>query len=102
MRSAAVVNVLPLRLRPGCDLRRSLEEAAARAGLTSAFVVSGIGSLADVALRFAGADTEARLAGSFEIVALSGTISPDGAHLHMAVLPTPAAYSAVTSATATR
>ncbi len=82
------MTVLPLRLHPGSDLRRSLEEAALHAGLTSAFVVSGIGSLADVVLRYADADVETQLAGAFEIVGLSGTLSPDGAHLHMAVADT--------------
>lgn len=79
------MDVLPLRLKPGCDLRRALEEAALQEGLTSAFVVSGIGSLTDVTLRMAGAEAATQLTGLFEIVSLSGTISPDGAHLHMAV-----------------
>lgn len=79
------MRVLPLRLKAGCDLRRALEEAALQEGLTSAFVVSGIGSLKDATLRLAGAESETQLLGLFEIVALSGTISEDGAHLHMAV-----------------
>ena len=33
----------------------------------------------------AGDDSETRLTGLFEIVCLSGTITPDGAHLHMAI-----------------
>jgi uncharacterized protein len=76
---------LPLRLKPNCDLRRSLEDAARQDGHASAFVVSGIGSLSGATLRFAGADEESRLAGMFEIVSLSGTISADGAHLHMTI-----------------
>ncbi len=79
------MNVLPLRLQPGADLRRALEEGALREGSTGMFVVSGIGSLTDAALRMAGAESETRLTGPFEIVSLSGTISDDGAHLHMAV-----------------
>jgi predicted DNA-binding protein with PD1-like motif len=71
----------PLRLSPGADLRRSLEEV----GLGSAFVVSGIGSLIDVQLRFAGAEHATSLAGDFEIISLAGALTPDGAHLHMAV-----------------
>jgi predicted DNA-binding protein with PD1-like motif len=73
--------MLPLRLAPGADLRRALEQA----GVPQGFVVSGIGSLKDVQLRFAGAAAATLLPGDFEIVSLAGTITPDGAHLHMAV-----------------
>ena len=76
---------LPLRLRPGADLRRSLEEAARVSAGGSAFVVGGIGSLVNASLRLADAQSETLLQGPFEILTLSGTLSPDGAHLHMAV-----------------
>lgn len=75
------MNLLPLRLSPGADLRRAAEEA----GVGSAFVISGIGSLVDVQLRFAGASEATQLHGDFEMLSLSGTITADGAHLHMAV-----------------
>ena len=78
------MSFVPLRLKPHADLRRSVEEAA-RDGVGAAFVVSGIGSLSGATLRMAGVDAESRLAGSFEIVCLSGTITSDGAHLHMAI-----------------
>lgn len=51
----------------------------------SAFVLSGIGSLLDAKLRLAGADSETLVQGEVEILSLSGTLTPDGAHLHMAV-----------------
>lgn len=76
------MSYIPIRLAPGVDLRRALEEAAT--GL-SAFVISGIGSLHGARLRFAGEDAETQLAGNFEIVSLSGSLAPNGAHLHMAV-----------------
>jgi predicted DNA-binding protein with PD1-like motif len=76
---------LPIRLSPGADLRRALEEAAARQGAGSAFVVAGIGSLLDAHLRYADEPTEGTLAGPLEILSLSGSLSPSGAHLHMAV-----------------
>jgi predicted DNA-binding protein with PD1-like motif len=79
------MHLTPRRLKPGCDLRRALEASASGDGELAAFVVVGIGSLADATLRLAGADTETRLAGAFEIVCLSGTISRNGAHLHMVV-----------------
>jgi uncharacterized protein len=75
------MDLLPLRLSPGDDLRRALEEA----GAGGAFVVSGMGSLIDVRLRFAGAPEATLLAGDFEILSIAGAITADGAHLHMAV-----------------
>lgn len=54
-------------------------------GESSAFVVSGIGSLSNARLRFAGAESETSLEGMFEILCLSGTLTRDGAHLHMAL-----------------
>lgn len=76
---------LPLRLSPGSDLRTSLEAEVARRSLRAAFVVAGIGSLSETRLRLAGADQPTAIAGGVEILTLSGTISPDGAHLHISV-----------------
>ena len=76
---------LPLRLEPGSDLRASLEAVASVAGPTSAFVIAGIGSLVNAKLRLAGAESETLVHGDVELLSLSGTITPDGAHLHMAV-----------------
>jgi predicted DNA-binding protein with PD1-like motif len=76
---------LPLRLAPGDDLRSTLETVARQTFPDGAFVVCGIGSLGDVRLRYAGADEAARLAGDHEILTLSGTVTPQGAHLHMSV-----------------
>ncbi len=75
----------PLRLRPGDDLRRALELAAQHAGWPAAFVVAGIGSLADPRLRFADRPTETVFAGAFELVSLSGSLAANGSHLHMSI-----------------
>jgi predicted DNA-binding protein with PD1-like motif len=79
------MNRLPMRLPPGVDLRRALEDATKAEGAESAFVLAGIGSLSNPRLRFAGASSETTLQGAFEILSLSGTLSGNGAHLHMAV-----------------
>ena len=79
------LDLQPLRLHPGADLRRALEQGAATQLAGSAFVVAGIGSLVDARLRYAGADTETVIAGPIEILTLSGTVSPSGVHLHMSV-----------------
>lgn len=76
---------LPLRLPSGADLRRALEEAAAKQVNQAAFVVSGIGSLTSAKLRYANAETATEIEGPLEILSLSGSLGDAGAHLHMAV-----------------
>ncbi|AWV03681.1 DUF296 domain-containing protein [Burkholderia sp. JP2-270] len=75
----------PLRLSPGDDLRASIEDALRSHGAHAAFVIQGIGSLSVAQLRFAGADLPTELRGDLEILTLAGSVSPDGAHLHMSV-----------------
>lgn len=75
----------PVRLSPGDDLRGALEDVLRTRNLTAAFVLQGIGSLSVAQLRFAGVDQPTELRGDLEILTLAGSISPDGAHLHMSV-----------------
>lgn len=79
------MNCLPVRLSPGSDLRRSLEREASVSLGGSAFVVAGIGSLAGITIRLAASAQETRVSGAFELISLSGSLSLDGAHLHMSV-----------------
>lgn len=48
-------------------------------------MIQGIGSLSVAQLRFAGVDQPTELRGDLEILTLAGTVSPDGAHLHMSI-----------------
>jgi predicted DNA-binding protein with PD1-like motif len=80
-----VLLTLPLRLVPGDDLRSTLETLARLNFPNGAFVVCGIGSLIDPSLRLAGADKAIRFAGDYEILTLAGTVTPQGAHLHMSI-----------------
>ena len=54
---------LPLRLRPGADLRAALEAVVRERGWPAAFVVAGIGSLVDAQLRLADQREACRVAG---------------------------------------
>jgi predicted DNA-binding protein with PD1-like motif len=76
---------LPLRLRPGQDLRAALESVLAEQGSAAAFVLQGIGSLGTLNVRFAGLPAATTIQGSLEILTLAGTLAPDGAHLHISV-----------------
>ena len=79
------MSLRPVRLCPGDDLRAAIQALAVEGVGGSAFVVAGIGSLTAAQLRFAGEAQGTRVPGPLEIVSLSGTATPDGAHLHMAV-----------------
>jgi uncharacterized protein len=79
------MTLLPLRLRPGDDLRRALEAAVAAQGAEAAFVLSGIGSLAVTKLRMAGAERAVEVPGDVEILTLSGSVAANGSHLHLSV-----------------
>lgn len=74
-----------LRLRPGDDLRQALETWMGQQEEQAVRVISAIGSLSVVQLRFAGAAAATTMHGELEILSLSGTLSADGAHLHIAI-----------------
>lgn len=84
MPSSALVT-LPLRLSPGDDLRRALEEATAAQGWQAAFVIAGIGSLRPAAVRLAGADQALVIDRDLELLTLTGSLAPAGAHLHLSI-----------------
>lgn len=74
-----------LRLAPGLDLKRSLDALAQSKGLQAGCVLTCVGSLAQATLRLADQDHLSTFNGPFEIVALVGTFSVDGSHLHIAI-----------------
>jgi predicted DNA-binding protein with PD1-like motif len=74
-----------LRLAPGEDLRLALGEVLASRGVKAACVLSAVGSFTQAVLRFAGDSEGTAIDGPLELLALSGTISLDGPHLHASV-----------------
>ncbi len=76
------METLPLRLRPGQDLRRALEAAVTGKGCSAAFVLAGIGSLAEAHVRMAGASQARTVIDDLEILTLAGTIAAEASHLH--------------------
>ena len=77
------MNVTPLRLHPGEDLRGALEAWMARQSEQAGCVISAVGSLSVAQVRWAGATEPTTLEGDLEILSLAGTLSTDGAHLHI-------------------
>jgi predicted DNA-binding protein with PD1-like motif len=79
------LETLPLRLYPGDDLRQALDAALRSKDAGAGYVLAGIGSLSAARLRFAGCERPELISGDLEILTLAGTLSGDGAHLHMSV-----------------
>ena len=75
---------LPLKLGPGSDLRRSLEQLAIEQG-GSGFVLGVVGNLSRAAFQCAGRSGPTILDGDLEIITLQGTVAPDGVHLHLSL-----------------
>lgn len=76
---------IAIRLLPGEDVLLTLRKHIAQQGFQAAFIAGCVGSLTDVALRFAGQEGTNHTTGKFEIVSLIGTLEAKGEHLHLSV-----------------
>ena len=76
---------LAIRLLPGDDLRASLEAYTRKQDLAAGYILAAVGSLQSATIRFAGMTAVTQIPGPLEIVSLSGTLSPAGIHVHIAV-----------------
>lgn len=74
-----------IRLSPGQDLKKELTAFVREKNLQAAFIVTCVGSLQQAVLRLANQPGALTRVEKFEIVSLTGTLSPDGAHLHIAL-----------------
>jgi predicted DNA-binding protein with PD1-like motif len=79
------MKVVPLRLQPGADLRGALDAWMGEQEAQAGCLISAVGSLSVAQLRLAGASEATLIRGDLELLSLSGTLSRDGAHLHIAV-----------------
>ncbi|WP_299493557.1 PPC domain-containing DNA-binding protein [Acaryochloris sp. IP29b_bin.137] len=85
MQEPGPLQILAFRLSPGSDVRQAIEDIATREQISAGSILSAVGSLSRVQLRFAHAETPTELTGKHEILTLSGTLSSAGVHLHMTV-----------------
>lgn len=76
---------LAVRLHPGQDLLAELERLFADSGAGAGCVLTCVGSLTTAAIRFANRPDTTILEGHFEIVSLTGVLSPEGGHCHIAI-----------------
>ena len=79
------MKVVPLRLQPGADLRGALDAWMGEQEAQAGCLIRAVGSLSVAQLRLAGASEATVIRGDLELLSLSGTLSRDGAHLHIAV-----------------
>ena len=77
--------VYALRLHPGDDLRGKLTEFIKEHKIQAAYIITCVGSLKQVTLRLANRNETQTWKQSFEITSLTGTLSPDGNHLHISL-----------------
>ena len=74
-----------IRLKPGEDLRKSIQEYINIRKIKAAWMVTCVGSLTQYKVRFANQSEPTSGTGHFEIVSLTGTLSENGSHLHIAI-----------------
>ena len=83
------MHVHAFRLTPGADLLAELERLSAEHDLRAGCVLTCVGSLSRARLRMPGAIGAAEvfqtIEGPTEIVSLTGTLCPDGLHLHVSL-----------------
>ncbi|CAN5754540.1 hypothetical protein BH11BAC4_BH11BAC4_13970 [soil metagenome] len=74
-----------IRLKPGADLKKSIQSYITDKKIHAAWLVTCVGSLTDYGIRFANQPTAGKGTGHFEIVSLTGTLSDNGSHLHLSI-----------------
>jgi uncharacterized protein len=84
MRSSSL-QPLAFRLSSDSDLRQAIKAIVQQENITAGIILSAIGSLTVVRLRFADQSHPTTIPGKHEILTLAGTLSTQGAHLHMTV-----------------
>lgn len=74
-----------IRLKPGQDLKNELQKFVTDQNIQAGWIMTAIGSLDEYNLRFANCDKGTAAKGFYEIITLSGTVSANGCHLHIAI-----------------
>lgn len=73
------------RLTPHADLKQEISHFTQRHQVLAGTVLSIVGSLEEVHLRYANQEAGTQIIGHHEILSLQGTFSLEGIHLHLAV-----------------
>jgi uncharacterized protein len=78
-------NIHAFRLKPGQDLRQSIQQYVEEKQIKAGWINTCVGSLTAYSIRFANQPGSSTGTGHFEIVSLTGTVSTNGSHLHISV-----------------
>ena len=83
------MRVHAFRLTPGADLKEALERLTQELRLSAGCILSCVGSLSRARLRMPGAIGEEEVFRTYdeptEILSLTGTLGPDGLHVHISL-----------------
>jgi predicted DNA-binding protein with PD1-like motif len=79
------MKIFALRLKPNQDLKDTLKNFVTSNNIEAGFILTTVGSLKQATLRFANQNDSKVLQDKFEIVALVGTLSTHGIHLHISI-----------------
>ena len=79
------MKIFALRLKPEQDLKKSLKNFVINNNIQAGFILTAVGSLQQVTIRFANQNESKVLFDKFEIVSLVGTVSVNGVHLHISI-----------------
>ncbi|NOT73822.1 MAG: DNA-binding protein [Cyclobacteriaceae bacterium] len=73
------------RLGPHEDIKKSILKFAKDSKIKAGCIVSAVGSLEQLNIRFANQESAQKKKGHFEIVSLTGTFSDTSSHIHLSV-----------------
>jgi uncharacterized protein len=79
------VRAVTIRLKPGEDLKQSVDSFISKNNIAAACLLSCVGSLCEASIRYADQKDVTHLKGKFEIVSLVGILSNSGSHIHISV-----------------
>ncbi|MES2005267.1 MAG: PPC domain-containing DNA-binding protein [Bacteroidota bacterium] len=77
--------VYAFRLKPGQDLKQSIDSVVKEKNIQAGWIATCVGSLTEYTIRFANQEKGYNDKGHFEIVSLVGTLSVNGSHIHLSV-----------------
>jgi predicted DNA-binding protein with PD1-like motif len=79
------ISTYAFRLKPGEDLKESIQKTVKDKKIKAGWVATCVGSLTEYSIRFANQADSSTGTGHFEIVGLVGTVSINGSHLHIGI-----------------
>jgi len=83
--SSVPPRIYALRLHPGDDLKLKLSEFVRAHKVQAGYIITCVGSLKQATLRLANKNETQTWKENYEITSLTGTLSPEGNHLHISL-----------------